>query len=956
MRARLRDATHLLAGFLAALLLAAVPAHAQTAPKPQPWAHEASDIAPDPAVRFGSLPNGMRYALMRNQLPPEAVSIRLSFRFGSLEEAESEKGLAHFIEHMAFNGSRHVPEGEMVKILERLGLTFGADTNASTGQKFTTYQLDLPKASDELVDESLFLLRETASELTFEAGAIDRERGVVLSEWRRGDNFQRRRNDQQLRFLLPGALAVDRMPIGDAEVIETAGREALVSLYDRYYRPERATLLMVGDFDIDAMERKIVAKFGGWAGRGEAGEDPDLSYKPQARPSAASAFVHKDGGDSIAVYSLGPYHDEPDTAAQRRLDNLLMFGIGALGRRLAPLANADDPPFRSAGVTASDILETVDAAAGSVTLTPDSWLPGVEALEQEWRRALLYGFTKDEIERQVEALRTSQENQAQRETTRTTGSLMSALLSTVQNDTVFATPSSGLKRLETWAGGVTPDVVLAEFRKHASVRDPLFFIASTAEHPGIEADVVAAWKASEATPVTPPPSGARLKFAYTDFGKPGKVVADRRLADIDTRLVTFENNVRLNIKHTDFVKNSVRVSVRVANGNLDFPDEPFGLSSLMRAFSGGGLEKHSIDDLRTILQGRQVSTRFGGTGTSFGSAYSTTPEDLELQLELAAAYVTHPGYRPEAERRWRQSQVLSWPRLDQNAQTVWAAKGMRILMAGDKRFGADPDDGAAFRSFVELRHYLTPTLEQGAIEVAIVGDISEDEAIRLVAKTFGALPAREPMPTKFRFDRPAVFRPDKSPIVLTHAGEASQALVQVFWPVTDIDPDADQQAARTLVIMAGIMRLKVTDEVREVLGATYSPTAGASLSSNYEGFGYVSAGAEVKPEDADRVTAALRKIAAEMRAGEISDDEFSRAITPSLEALPQNAVSNSYWLSLIAQAQSRPEITERAKLLAIEASVRAVTKADVVAAAQKYLVDAALQETRVMPGPKASTD
>ncbi len=944
------------AGVWAALALMVAPVHAQPAPAPQPWAHAASDIAPDPAVRFGSLPNGMRYALMRNQLPPEAVSIRLSVRFGSLEEAESEKGLAHFIEHMAFNGSRNVPEGEMVKILERLGLAFGADTNASTGQEFTTYQLELPKASDELVDESLMLLRETASELSFDAGAIDRERGVVLSEWRRGDNFQRRRNDQQLQFLLPGALAANRMPIGDARVIETAGREALVSLYERYYRPERTTLLMVGDFDVEAMEKKIIAKFADWSGKGEAGTDPDLSYTPRPRETAASAFVHKDGGDSIAVYSLRPYKDEPDTAGQRRLDNLLMFGIGALGRRLAPMANAEDPLFRSAGVTSSDILKTVDASAGSVALTPESWLPGLQALEQEWRRALLYGFTRDEIDRQVEALRTGQKNQADRENTRSTGSLMSALLSSVQNDTVFATPSSGLKRFEGWARAVTPDMVLAEFRKHAGVKDPLFFIASTVERPGIEADVVAAWKASEAIPVTPPPTGARLNFAYTDFGRPGKVVKDARLADIDTRLVTFENNVRLNIKHTDFVKNAVQVSVRVANGSLDFPDQPFGLNSLMGAFASGGLEKHSVDDLRTILQGRQVSARFGSSGTSFGSTYATTADDLKLQLELAAAYLTHPGYRPEAERRWRQSQVLSWPRLDQNAQTVWSTRGMRILMSGDRRFGMDPDDGAAFRSFVELRHYLTPTLEHGAIEVAIVGDVSEEQAIRLVAGTFGALPRREPGPTRFKFDQPAVFRADKSPIILTHAGEANQALVQVIWPVSDVDPDADPQMARTLVIMAAIMRLKVTDEVREALGATYSPTAGVSLSSSYRGFGYIGASAEVKPEDADRVSAALKKIAAQMRAGEISDDEFSRAIKPSLEALPQNAVSNGYWLSLIAQAQSRPDLTERSKLLAIEASVRAVKKADVVAAAQTYFSDAALQEARVLPGPRAQTD
>ena len=145
----------------------------------------------------------------------------------------------------------------------------------------------------------------------------------------------------------------------------------------------------------------------------------------------------------------------------------------------------------------------------------------------------------------------------------------------------------------------------------------------------------------------------------------------------------------------------------------------------------------------------------------------------------------------------------------------------------------------------------------------MVGDLDEAEVIRLVSRTFGALPARAVAPTKFKSDKPVVFRQDKTPLLFTHGGEASQALAQVYWPVTDVDPDADPQTARVLGMAAGIMRLKVVAEIRETLGATYSPTAGASLSSANPGFGYINAGAEVKPEDVDRVIAALEKIAAQ---------------------------------------------------------------------------------------------
>ncbi|MEP7209366.1 MAG: insulinase family protein [Alphaproteobacteria bacterium] len=931
----------------------AAPALAQTAPPPKPaWAFLASDIAPDPAVRYGILPNGMHYALMKNQLPPDAVSIRFDFRFGSLDETESEKGLAHFIEHMAFNGSHHVPEGEMVKILERLGLAFGADTNAQTGQEHTTYQFDLPKATDAKIDEGLFLAREIASELTLDPGAIDREKGVVLSEERRGDNFARRRNQQQLDFLLPGDYAASRMPIGEVKVIEGATHDQLSSLYDRFYRPERATLVIVGDIDVDAVEAKLKAKFSDWAGRGAPGVDPDKSYTPKVREAAASVFTHKDGGDSIAVYSLRPYEDLPDTAAYRRESNLLGFATGAIGRRFSRLANGDKPPFRAAGLNYSDVLEAADYAGGSVAVTPENWKAGLTALEQEWRRALLYGFTQQEIDEQIAALRSNQANAAQRENTRTTGQLVNQLIGSIQDDTVFSTPSSGLKRFEGWAPEVTPETVREVFVRRMSIGTPLFFMGSTVARPGVEKEIVAAWKASAAVKVEPPTKASAMKFAYTNFGKPGRVVKEARLADIDARTLTFANNVRLNLKKTSFQKNVVQVSVRVGGGILELPEKPFGLNDLMGAFASGGLEKHSDDDLRAILGGRQVQARFTASSTAFGGSYSTNPADLELQLQVAAAFLTHPGYRPEAERRWRESIVLSWPRLDANAQTVLSNQGLRLLTSGDKRFGYSPDDGEVNRSFTELKSALDPILATGAIEIAIVGDIDETKAITAVAKTFGALPKREATSTFFKSTEPVVFRKDHAPIVLTHNGEANQAIASVYWSV-DIDPEAEPARAETLGVLGAIMRIKVTDEIRENLGATYSPSAGASLSSTYPGWGYVVSTAEVKPEDVGRVIAAMRKIAGQMRAGEITQDEFNRAITPSLEQLPRNATSNGYWLSLISQAQTRPDTLEQAKLPVIEARLRGVTLAGVTEAAQRWLKDADAQEMRVVPGEAA---
>jgi zinc protease len=243
---------------------------------PGEWPQAHSDVRADPNVRFGSLPNGMRYAIKRQAIPPGQAALRLRFDAGSLMETDAQQGLAHFLEHMAFNGSQNVPEGEMVKILERHGLAFGADTNAQTEFDQTVYKLDLPKTDDDTVDTSLKLLREAASNLTLAQAAVDRERGVVLSEERASDSPSFRVFKDRLGFELPGQRMPTRLPIGQVEVVQKAQASLIADFYHHYYRPERAVLVAVGDFDPAAMEAKIRSQFGDWKAVGPAGAEPNL--------------------------------------------------------------------------------------------------------------------------------------------------------------------------------------------------------------------------------------------------------------------------------------------------------------------------------------------------------------------------------------------------------------------------------------------------------------------------------------------------------------------------------------------------------------------------------------------------------------------------------------------------------------------------------------------------------
>jgi len=230
-------------------LLAGPLALAQDVQQRTAWAHETGDIAPDPAAVWGRLDNGMRYVILPNDTPKGRVSLRLLVDAGSFMEREDQRGLAHFLEHMAFKGSENMRAGDLVQYLERLGMAFGADTNARTGFDSTVYQLELPSNDPELIHKSLLVLREKAGRLLIPAAELERERGVILSEKRLRDTAQFRAMDANLRFLFPDTLIATRMPIGSEEVIASAPRERFTDFYDTWYRPSRMTLVIVGAVD-----------------------------------------------------------------------------------------------------------------------------------------------------------------------------------------------------------------------------------------------------------------------------------------------------------------------------------------------------------------------------------------------------------------------------------------------------------------------------------------------------------------------------------------------------------------------------------------------------------------------------------------------------------------------------------------------------------------------------------
>lgn len=945
---RLRQYTCAVAVMLALSLLPG-PSFAADPPKANGWGIPFTDVTPDPAIRYGTLANGMKYAILKNGTPKGTGSLRLHFAFGSLAESDKEQGLAHFIEHMAFNGTTHVPEGDMIKILERQGLAFGPDTNAMTGFDTTTYMLDLPKTDDEHLDTAMFLLREVASEVKFDPAAVDRERGVILGEKRARDNYQLHQAIDILEFQLPNAPYARRLPIGTQKVLKSASAADIRDLYRRYYRPENATLIFVGDADPADVEARIRKGFNDWKNAGGAGAPLPRGTIDLNRPGAFDTFVDPAVATNVSYVVARPWIDPPDTVAERRRKQIEGIATALLNRRLQRLSNVPGSPILGAGMGVQDQKDAGRLTTIQVTAKDGAWKGALRMAEQEVRRGLDHGFGAAELRTQLASMEGAYRTAAEQADTRNSAALANVLVSIVGEDDFVTTPAYRYTQFQSVAQNLTLAQVNAAFRSLWTGSAPLIHLSSKQEVPATE--IAAALAASRAIAVPAPKEIMARTFAYDRLGTPGTIAEDRRIADLDVRTIRFANNVRLNIKKTDFEAGRVRFVIRLGGGQLDLPLDKAGLGLMMASTSSlGALGKHSLEELKEITSGKIVTLGTSVDDDAFVAAGATTQSDLGLQMKLSAAYLLDPGFRPEAATQWSNLVPVFEKQIDAQPQGVAQARLPIVLASGDQRFGVPAARLLAQRNQGEARAALRPVIASAPIEVSIVGDIDEQAAIQAVAATFGALPKRRLAASLNPSALKVEFRADRTPIVLTHEGAADQALVAAVWPTTD---DWDFRREVGLDLLGDVLKLKLTETVREQLGSSYGVSVGSQMSDTFTGFGYLSASAVVAPDKVDEVAKAMLDAATQLRERPVEADLLARARAPTIEALDRSRRENGFWLGAIAKAQSKPGRLDRVRTQ--KAVVQSITAAELQALARTYLAPDRLQQARVVSRKLAAT-
>ncbi|MDB5422843.1 MAG: peptidase family, partial [Phenylobacterium sp.] len=696
------------------------------------WPQDHSDLKPDPDIRFGALPNGMRYAIRRQAIPANQAAVRLWFDAGALDETDAQAGLAHFLEHMAFNGSKAVPEGDMVKILERLGLAFGADTNASTGFDETVYKLDLPRTDDETVDTALMLLREAAGNLTIAPDAVDRERGVVLSEERASDTPSYRVFKSRLEFQLRGQRMPTRYPIGKVEVLQHAPAAQIADFYRRFYRPERAVLVVAGDFDPAAIEAKIRARFGDWKGEGPAGVDPDLG-KVQPRKTEARLLVEPGAPLNLQITWTHPPDLERDSAAKRKRALIRQLGFSVLNRRLSALARSPKPPFIGAVAFKAQQGKSADITFLNVPAEADRWREALAAIDQEQRRAVQYGVRQDELDREIEEARAGIRQEVAGAATRRPSELANEIVGSLGDDEVVTSPADDAALFEATVKGLKADTVSAALKDAFAGEGPLIFMASPKPVQGGEQALLSEYAAAQKLAVAAPTAPRQIAWPYESFGAPGRVVETKEVTDLDTVFVRFENGVRLTIKPTKFRDDEVLVRVNIGAGLQAMPKDRQSLAWFGNAFIEGGLKQITNEETEQVLAAKVYGARFGIAEDAFVLSGATRTEDLPTQMQVLAAYVAEPGWRAEAFQRQKGAGKTVHDQAESTDQGLMGIALSGLLHSGDRRFTFPSRDDIAKAQIEDLKAQVAPHLANDPIEVVVVGDITIEKATDAVA-------------------------------------------------------------------------------------------------------------------------------------------------------------------------------------------------------------------------------
>jgi zinc protease len=923
---------------MTAVAVLALGASAQAAaPAPGPATPVAAPAeaytTPNPEALSGVLPNGLRYTVMSRGGARQA-SIIMYFDAGAVNERDDESGVAHFLEHMAFNGSPNFPAETLPRLFAGIGVALGRDQNAQTGVTSTFYRLDISEESDAKLDLSFKWLRDVADNLTIGEDQVERERGVILSEYNAGRSPMQALSKASGKFMADGALGSQRDPIGEPQDIRAMTAAKVRGFYEKWYRPDNAIIIIVADAPVADLKARIEATFGTWKAVGPKPAKPDPGHINPARPSDTAVLYDPHAPDTVQVCRGRDVDPKTREGVVTRIRDLNDWSWNnALKNRLDRMTATDNPPFVAASIDNPVMFDTMSFVCISAFTREGDWKRAAAAISAETRRMDLYGVTDRETKTAIAELHGMLAASAGIADTQPAATLADIILRNYTTGGTFSTAQEDLRIGELAMTQMNRQTISDGWKdRWTTSGQPLVLLTSNT--PVEAAQVRETWAQAQAAPAPKPvEEKAQAAWAYRDFGPKGKIVERTVDAQHDLVRIRFENGLKVTFKSTQNATDRVLVRIRFGQGQKAIAPADMMTAQLgAEMMQWGGLGKNTYDDTVTVCEGHLCEVGFAIDRDSFLMAGTTRPSDLDVELQVLTAYLVDPGFRPDLNARIPTS-VAAMNRLMSTDPGFVAQKARNDAML--KPHVADygsPDTLAKARA-TDFARLLKPAMTQDALEVTVIGDIDEPDAMDVIARTLGAIPKRtlgETPPAKAPVGR---YPANPGIIRASHDGDADKALVQITWPLFVWTP-AKVHESRALDLLADMMETRILTTIRENLGATYSPDVSANDSRGGDEGG-LTVNIITTPQTADVVVKTVREIAAQFAAGDFDQDDLERVRKPTIDRGGIREATNEWWMTVLDGSWRHPD-----QLLAAQqwqGDYEGVTLAEVKAEAKTWL-------------------
>lgn len=908
----------------------------------------------DERVVAGVLPNGLSYQVVRHANPPGRAVMYIHVSSGSLNETDKQRGLAHYLEHMAFNGSENFPPGTVVDFFQSMGLTFGQHQNAFTSFEQTTYILAFPDTKPETLERGMRFFADVAQRLTLTPKEIDEERQIILEEKRTRASGRQRMQEKVLERLVPGSLIGQRLPIGTEESILGVQREDFLDYYSRWYVPSNMTVMVVADTEPREVVDQITKAFSGGE-RKPKPVDNDAKVAPSEGTRAIVATDPEQTRVEVEIVRVWPRQSPTVTVADFRRDLVQGLGSGAFNRRIGAKLAAGGTSYTSASGALSSLFNTAMVSQVSAQGEPSKWKDMLREVGEDLQRARLHGFTDREIQDVKAEILSGAEEAVERESTAPARALIGQMNNAVASGDALMSARQELELLRKVLPTITRDEVAQAFTRYFDPSAVTFVVQGPSDFPGgvpTESEVVELGrKAVDVKPAADSESD-RPASLMAKAPTPGKVAVTEEHAATGFVSGWLENGVRFHQRTMDYKKDVVMVTITLAAGQIQETAETRGVSDVAAlAWGQPATRSLSSTNVRDLMTGKKADVG-GGVGMDAATLrISGSPRDIEQGFQLAHLLLTEPKVEPAAFTRWktRQLQAISERKKvvegvfqEALAATVFPASETRLQPLTEEQVGRlTPEAGQA---------WLERAARAAPIEVSVVGDLPRERALELVATYLGSLPPRERIGDK-TLDELRALKKEAGPrrIERTVATQTDKALVACGFYGADLDQVTER---RDLLVASRVLSTRMLKKLREAEQLAYSPGASFSPGAPFPGFGVFVMATPTKPDKADRLVEAAGEIYAEFAKDGPTEEEMATVRKQMANKLDEDMREPSFWLGQSDSMTYRGTRLDDA--VAAPEYYQNVTAEQVKRTFAKYYTPANVMNVIVRPAPSAA--